>query len=108
VTPVTSALFDVRTAAAGPQAELKLVGELDMGTAGRLREALERALDEGATTVVVDLSALTFMDSTGLQELAMARRRHQARGGDVVLQAPTARIRRVLHIVGFDQLFTIR
>jgi anti-sigma B factor antagonist len=99
--------FDVQTVAGDRAFELRLVGELDIGTAGRLRQALCSAHDLAPATVVVDLSALTFIDSTGLHELVVAQKRQRAAGGEVVLQAPSPQTRRVLEIVGLDQLFTI-
>lgn len=56
---------------------------------------------------MVDLAGLSFIDSTGLHELVLARRRQHGSGGEIVLRAPTAQTRRVLTIVGFDRLFTI-
>lgn len=103
----TFTLFDVDTISSEHRVELRLVGELDVGTAAPLRHALRRASDDGVATIVVDLSGLKFIDSTGLHELVVAQKRQQARGGNLVLQAPTAQTRRVLEIVGLDRLFTI-
>lgn len=86
---------------------LRLTGELDLATAGRLREALEEAHDRGQKTVVLDLSELRFIDSSGLHELVVAFNRQRAAGGDVILRAPTDQTRRVLEIVGLAKLFTI-
>ena len=108
VRPDTLTVFDVETVAAERHVELRLAGELDIGTAGHFRQAFRRAEAEGAAALVVDLSALRFIDSTGLHELVVAHKRQRARGGCVVLQAPTAQTRRVLEVVGLDQLFTIR
>ena len=104
----TFTLFDVETISSDHRVELRLVGELDVGTAAPLRQALRRASEDGVDTVIVDLSGLKFIDSTGLHELVVVHKRQQARGGEVVLQAPTAQTRRVLEIVGLDRLFTIR
>jgi anti-anti-sigma factor len=104
----TFTLFDVEAISSAHGVELRLVGELDVGTAAAVRQALRRASEDGVDTVVVDLSGLSFIDSTGLHELVVAHKRQQARGGEVVLQAPTAQTRRVLEIVGLDRLFTIR
>ena len=106
--PDTFTLLEVETVPSDGAADLRLVGELDLGTACHLREALRRAHDECTATLVVDLSALTFIDSTGLHELVVAQKRQRANGGEIVLQGPTPQTRRVLEIVGLDQLFTIR
>ena len=103
----TLTAFDVETVSLGSHVELRLAGELDVGTAGHFRRMFHR-LDERAGTVVVDLSALTFIDSTGLHELVVAYKAQQAAGGELILQAPSAQTRRVLEIVGLDRLFPIR
>ncbi|MDQ4091508.1 MAG: STAS domain-containing protein [Actinomycetota bacterium] len=104
----TFTLFDIETISSEHRVELQLVGELDVGTAAPLRQALRHASDDGVETIVLDLSALKFIDSTGLHELVVAQKRQQVRGGQIVLQSPTAQTRRVLEIVGLDRLFTIR
>jgi anti-sigma B factor antagonist len=104
----TFTLLDVKTVAFDRHVEIRLVGELDIDTAGPFRQALRRAHDQGAATVVVDLSGLTFIDSTGLHELVVAQKRQQACGGEIILQSPTAHIRRVVDIVGLNRVFTVR
>lgn len=78
---------------------LELFGELDLGSV----PALERELDtlaEPGRTVVLDLSALTFMDSTGLRTILAADER--LRGADarlVLVRGPQA-VDRVFRITG--------
>jgi anti-sigma B factor antagonist len=103
----TFTAFDVETVFLDSHVELRLAGELDIGTAGHFRHAFQ-ALDKRARTVVVDLSALTFIDSTGLHELVVAHKALQASGGQLVLQSPSTQTRRVLEIVGLDRLLSIR
>ena len=76
-----------------------LVGDLDLSNAGALRESFA-AIDRPA---VVDLSAVTYIDSTALYELAMLRKRV----GSVVLVVPSPQLRRTLEIVGFARSFSI-
>jgi anti-anti-sigma factor len=78
---------------------IALSGELDMSNAQELRASLGSAL--GPT--VVDLSDVTYLDSTALYELALLRRRV----GAVVLVVPSPQIRRTLEIVGFTKTFRI-
>ena len=78
---------------------IALSGELDMSNAPVLRASLGTAL--GPT--VVDLSAVTYIDSAALYELALLRRRV----GAVVLVVPSRQIRRTLEIVGFSKTFRI-
>lgn len=88
------------------QLELRLVGELDIGTADRLRGALAEVTGRGST-IVLDLSGLDFIDSSGLHELVVALKRERAAGGDIVLRKPSPQTRRVLEIVGLTQLFVV-
>ena len=78
-----------------------------MDAAGRLGEATELVHAERVPVLLLDLSDLEFIDSSGLRELVVASRRQQELGGRVVLHAPSDPIRRVLEIVGLDQILTI-
>jgi anti-anti-sigma factor len=78
-----------------------LHGELDIATADGLAEALVAV---AGSTLVVDLSDLTFMDSTGIGTLVVARNRVLANGqGQMVLTRPTAIVRKALEIVGLSE-----
>ncbi len=57
--------------------------------------------------MVLDLSELRFIDSSGLNHLVKALKRQRERGGEVVLHAPSAQTLRVLDLVGLTTLFTI-
>ena len=75
-----------------------LHGELDIVSAAGLADAL---VDVAGSTLVVDLSDLTFIDSSGISALVVARNRILADGkGDLVLTRPGVIVRRVLEITG--------
>lgn len=65
----------VRSERAGDAQIIELVGELDLDGAPRLEAALRDAEAGDASSIVVDLSALDFIDSTGLRLLVMAAER---------------------------------
>ena len=67
----------------GDQAIVRMVGELDMGTAPLLRETVQKLLEPslGVGVVILDLSETTFVDSTGLGVLAASRQRVEREGG---------------------------
>lgn len=79
----------------------KLSGELDLASARELRQVL--LFDAAARgTLRLDLSELTFMDSSGLSAiLDHARARNGA--GPVVLVDPTPPVARVLELMSLDQ-----
>ena len=81
---------------------LRLEGELDLAAAPRLTEALlDFASSEGE--VHLDLSEVSFLDSSGLRViLALARSRADT-GSSVVLLDPSAAIVRIFEIMGIDE-----
>jgi anti-sigma B factor antagonist len=82
-------------------------GELDLYAERELREALEAAELLGLPSVVVDLSAVTFMDSTiGGILLSEATKRNSDEGG-LVLVSNGKRTSRVLEVAGIDQVVTV-
>ena len=87
--------------------EVRLLGELDMSTAPRLGDELVRLAADGATMVVVDLSDLAFIDSTGLSVLIAGLKRLRQQGGDMALRSPTPSTRKVLEITGLTEVFSI-
>ncbi|MGW0118573.1 STAS domain-containing protein [Streptomyces sp. NPDC003327] len=85
---------DARTAV------LSVGGELDMETVGRLEDHLRQQLGQGRPHLVLDLSAVGFMDSSGLNVLIRAVHMARENGGDLYLAAPTSAVRRILEITG--------
>jgi anti-sigma B factor antagonist len=84
-----------------------LNGEIDISTSGRVREALIAISQSGENKVVVDMSNVTFMDSTGLSALVGPLKRFRSLNGQIVLRAPTPPVRKVLEITGLTRVFTI-
>ena len=76
-------------------------GEIDVSTAPQMRELLVDAIASGHP-VVVDLGAVTFIDSTGIGVFVMAHKRLDANGSMMVLCAPTEQVRALLEITGLD------
>jgi anti-sigma B factor antagonist len=82
-------------------------GELDLSTAPQLRDELVALAEEGQTRVVLDLTRLSFIDSTGLSVLVMALNRSRADSGSVVIRNPSQSVLRILEITGLVSVFTI-
>jgi anti-sigma B factor antagonist len=79
--------------------ELLLVeGEVDIATAPRLLSALNRAVPEAPRSLVIDLSAVGFMDSTGLALLINAHRRITRRRKGFAVVCPPGPLRRVFEL----------
>jgi anti-sigma B factor antagonist len=86
-----------------------VAGEIDLFTAPKLREQFLGTLDqEGADArLVVDLSRVTFMDSTGLGVLIGALRRINERGGRMALVCADGPVLRVLELTRLTEVFSI-
>jgi anti-sigma B factor antagonist len=86
---------------------VEVVGEVDMTTASELSEALEAA-PEGTTWVVIDLSEVSFLDSSGLNALVQARRLLAERGLALRVVVPAeGAIRRVFEITHLTEPLTV-
>lgn len=88
---------------------LRVSGEVDSATSERLRAHLDDLLDvdDPPMSLVVDVSGMTFIDTTGLNVLVAALRRMRVYGGELTLSAPTAATRKLLAITGLDRAFTV-
>jgi anti-anti-sigma factor len=77
-----------------------LRGELDLLGAPRVEEQVQSALLDGTGAFVLDLSGLTFMDSTGVNTLLRARSLLGREQRDLVVICPPGPVRRVLELIG--------
>ena len=86
---------------------VEVSGDLDLATAPQLRDAGLRALGIEPTRVVIDLTDVTFIDSSGLGVLVLLRRKARTHRSELVL-VPSDRVDAVLRISGLEHVFTIR
>lgn len=87
---------------------LQVAGRLDTNTVSILERALMRAMATGAKSIVLDMSQVGYVSSSGLRVLLVARREAKERKGNVVLCSLTPQVRDVFDMVGFTSLFDIR
>ena len=104
---VPEAGFEVNAQIADGTATVTIRGEVDVYTAPRLRDSLRRISAEDAPQVVLDLSAMTFIDSTGLGVIVGAVKRIREDGGTLSLRAPSRSTRKVLDITGLSEIIAI-
>jgi anti-anti-sigma factor len=87
---------------------VRLRGELDVASAPDVRERLLDILSRLTPSgLILDLSRLDFIDSSGTAVLVGTERRARLLGCALVLVAPRAPVSRVLQICGLDQHFLI-
>lgn len=92
----------------GPEATIMLSGELDPATAPQLDQEIERILGTGSVQqLVLDLSGLTFLDSSGLRVFVTARAALTGQGGELRLRAPSANTQRLLDVTGLGEIIAV-
>ncbi len=89
----------------GHRLVLAAEGEIDIASADELREALAAAASSGAAEIWLDLSAVEFMDSTGITAIVDARSLFDGRRFAVI--CPNGAVRRVIEISGIDRAIAI-
>jgi anti-anti-sigma factor len=96
-------ILDVRTEDRDGLVHLALVGELDLSTVAKVQEELRRVEASSPATVVVDLSKLTFLDSTGLRCIVTADERARAEGRRIVIVRGPDAVQRVFAITRLEE-----
>jgi anti-sigma B factor antagonist len=87
---------------------LSVDGELDHYTAPQVRAALDEASFGPGSPLIIDLTGLTYCDSTGITVLVIAHQQAQAAGASLTLAGLSPELTRVFEIVGLDQLFAVQ
>ena len=88
-------------------AVLAVGGEVDVATAPRLREKLIELVNDGQHRIVVDLTDVEFLDSTGLGVLVGALKRVRTHDGDLALVCTESRVLKVFEITGLTKVFAM-
>ncbi|MEU6713839.1 STAS domain-containing protein [Nonomuraea purpurea] len=84
-----------------------ITGEIDLYTAPQLQSEFTRLLQDGPSRVVIDMSAVDFCDSTGMNVLLSALKRMKEQGGALEVAAPRPAVRKILQVTGLDSVFTV-
>jgi anti-sigma B factor antagonist len=98
--------FEVTVAEQPGSSVLHVKGELDVGSAPKLKAELAGLIAEGSRVLVVDLSEVGFVDSSGLGVLIGAHNELRELGGEIrVVVHP--QVKRMLERTGLDEVLTI-
>jgi anti-anti-sigma factor len=92
----------------GTAETLSVAGELDISSAPAFEQAVSQALDGQGQEFRLDMSGLTFMDSTGAQALVRVHKHVERLGRRLVVASPTHAVRVVLDILGLDQVIDVQ
>jgi len=99
--------FEVTMDLRGDTATLGLRGELDMATAWVLGVAVAKAVRSPVTSIVFDLTHLSFLGSSGLNVILAAHRQAADVGRRCTLVHPNRTASKILHITGTDRLLDV-
>lgn len=92
---------------AGACTVLVLVGDLDVHSAPLVQRAVAAAVADASGDVVLDLAAVSFVDSSGIGVLIACHKRARNRGSRLVLRAPSRRVARLLAVTMLDRVLTV-
>lgn len=106
--PARPQQFDIVVERFPERAVAKLVGELDLATAPQLRELLATLTQSDVLHITLDLEELTFVDSVGLSVVISAHKRLASAGGQLLIEYPPARIRRLFTVSGVASFLNVR
>jgi anti-anti-sigma factor len=96
-------ILEIETEVADGLARVALKGELDLSTVNKVDEELESLEAGGAKLIVLDMSSLTFLDSTGLRCLVTADQRARDAGRRLVLVRGPDAVQRVFTITRLEE-----
>src|SRR4051812_32656061 len=98
---ITDGAMDSRIHLVAPQ------GEIDLATANELKNSLLDAIETNARCLIVDLSDVSFVDSTGLGVLLFVQRRMEASGGRIVTVCGDPLVRRIFEVTGVMSVLSV-
>jgi len=86
---------------------ITLEGEIDVYTSIQLKQDIAVILESGAKYLVLNLSKVEYLDSTGLGVLIGTLKKLRENGGNLVIVGPAMRIMRIFEITGLYKIFAI-
>ncbi|MGZ4427817.1 MAG: STAS domain-containing protein [Nocardioidaceae bacterium] len=99
--------LNVETRIDGDLGVIEAKGEIDMASAGMLRQAVTDLLGNGVSRLVLDMTTVTFIDSTGLGILVGARKKLQHLQGSFSVVCQSPRILRLFNITGLAAALSV-
>jgi anti-anti-sigma factor len=95
-------ILEVTTQDSGGQVTVSLKGELDLSSVGKVEEELARVEADDPSVLVLDLSQLSFLDSTGLRAVVTADERARSNGRRLVIVRGPDPVQRVFAITRLE------
>jgi anti-sigma B factor antagonist len=99
--------MEIRDEAVGNATALRLVGRLDSLSAVTLKDRVKGCTKNGQVRLVIDMSDVDFVDSSGLGSLVACLRSVRGLGGDVRIAGLQDRVRAVFELIRLHHIFDI-
>lgn len=88
-------------------AVVRCAGRLNMVEAGNLKACIDQTVDNGHARLVMDLSDVSFVDSSGLGSLIAGLKKARQAGGDLRIAAAQEQVRTVLGLTNLDRVLRL-
>jgi anti-sigma B factor antagonist len=102
-TMIKPSLFEIEDEWDGEQVRIVTAGELDLATSPQLEHEMRAVIARGAKRVTIDMTRLTFVDSSGLRVLIGLYERSMEEGWELALTHPSEQARAVFRISGAEE-----
>jgi anti-sigma B factor antagonist len=86
---------------------IRVNGRIDSNSAPEFDNELKATIENGRFNIALNLANVNYMSSAGLRALISALRESKKRSGNVVLAAPSDRVKEVLELAGLTSIFNI-
>ncbi len=99
--------LDIETITRDGWKVVRVKGEIDLASVGELENEVGGLIESGTTRIIIDLTGVTFLDSTGLRTLLATHSRLAQLGGTLALVLNGGPVERLLDITGVADTFTV-
>lgn len=99
--------MDVKTEQSGRVSIVVVNGDVDLSSSRSLQTELREVISGGPERIVVDLSGVPYMDSSGVATLVEAMQLSRKKGTKLVLCAMSDKVQSIFEIARLDRVFTI-
>lgn len=100
--------MDISIADIGSHKVVKVMGDVDLYNVGDLKRSVFELIDEGEVdSLIIDMSSVNYIDSSGVGALVAAQKKMKTQGGKFGLLGLTEDVLNILKLATLDQFFKI-
>jgi len=99
--------MEVRTEQSGQVSVVAVNGDVDLSSSRSLQAELREVISGGPNRLIVDLSGVPYMDSSGVATLVEAMQLSRKKGTQLVLCSMSEKVQSIFEIARLDKVFTI-